>query len=345
MNRALEPMQFVLDLLSDGIIEASVGSPVRTFVGYKVPEEFKKGSLPFVQVFLLPISSTKPETDLTQSTGELTFQVEYHDSSAEQSALDAALFPGSPTVDPDVAFRPGIDIQRVFDALAHTLGVDSTMRGLVANARVSASTVYVTNPEEPQGGLLTVICELAEDNRSEWVEYVDFSATDKFAPIVATAEIEDSLLIPNALGVKRIGGIFSTVKADSAITPMLFPMDFTRARIMRLLLWQDKQASIAAVNIEVRLGQRNGGNALVDYRRYLETRSWHGPMEIVFDVEDPFSTVGTPGDLDDVRAIEFLTVNFGAVATTTFGLVLMQFGFYPRDRGLNTNGQGYQAGL
>ena len=335
MNRALEPMQFVLDLLSDSIIEASTASPVTTQIGYLTPDQIQKSRLPFVQVFAP--TTAKPETDLTQSTGELTFQVEYMDSSVEQSEADEAEII-------DAQQRPLVDIQRVIDALGHTLSVDSTMRGLVANARVSDATVYVTAREEAQGCLITIICELAEDNRSEWVEYVDFSDTDKFLALVGTSEIEDSKLIPNALGVKRLGGLNSVVKSDSVTDPTRFPIDFTASKIMRLLLWQDKQASIAAVNIEVRIGQRNSGSPLIDYRRYLETRSWHGWQEIVFQLDNPFQTVGTPGDLDEVRAIEFISANFGAPSTTTFGLVYVKFGFYPRDRGDN-NGQGYQAGL
>lgn len=332
MSRTSAPMQYILDLLTDGILTSQ-----HRQIGYTPIDRITSDQLPFVQVFTPTISTPTPE--LTQPVGDLTISLEIFNIPLAEAVARAALGPAEPE------FLPFVDMQRVIDQLSHTLSIDSSMDGLVAHASVAESGLFTDVGEHGMQMIaMSITVELANETRPEYIEFVsaqgvvfNFEDVNNFGTLSGTATLEQSRTVPGAVAFRRDGGFSAVMRGDTTT----FgggggPWDLSVTKFMRLLLYQDRQAAEGSVNIEIHIGDRNSGNhPLADYRKYLWTMSWHGWQEIIFDLSQPTTTVGSPADLDAVEAIHFLSVNFGAPVTTTFGMVFSKFGYFARDTGDN----------
>lgn len=344
-DRQTRPMQYVLDLLTDGILVSA-----KQQIGFTPPDLAEVGELPFVMAYIADGQGIARETaGLTQGHGDLTFTVTVIHFSLEHIDTRTGL--------PGFAFVPTPDIRRVLDEIAHRLSIDHTMRGLVRHAFVSGSTVFTVDSTAPQEAQFVVTCELLEDNREdEWIDQITFTDPARFGTISSTFSFEQSTIMPKAIGCQRNSGINAILRSDAVLNSIdfsdAFPvpdfaedvLDFSVSNYVRVLLYQDQQAAAASVNVELRIGARNSGNQLNNYRRYLATRSWHGWREMIFRLDSPFSTVGSPPNLRDTKAIELISANFGQPATTTFGMIWARLGYYQSDVGANL-GLGSQGGL
>lgn len=322
MSRTTEPMQYLLDLLTTGLLTSASQQLGKTPIANPPDSDF-----PLVEAFGPTIAT--PTADLVQSHGVLTFFLTITDVAKTH------------------ATKTQNDLQQLGDRLASSLSVDSTLRGLVEHCYIANREILEVADENNLVATFTVVCELAEEQRTELIRLAPFEDVSKFVSVVQGGAIEQSAVIPRAVGFKRGTDIFARVRWDQVTDPASFPsgrLDLTVTNFVRCVFYQNREASDATVNFEIRIGDYNGGSPLVDYRRYLQPRSFHGPQEIVFDLLSPFAVVGTPGGLDSVEAVSFVSANFFAPATTTFGMIFMEFGYTARDI-FQTGGHGVEPGL
>lgn len=327
MSRATDVMQYILDLLTDGIL---VSDAANRQLGFSLIEPLTDGQLPFVQAYA-PVIVT-PTADQIQSKGDLTFTLNVIDKAA-----------------PD-----GNDLEKVADDLRMTLSVDSGLRGIGAHCFISDSFVdTVQFPNDKTILELTIVCEYLESNSQDFVDLADFTDVLKFSA-VNSAVIGNSVTIKDGMNFGRDATNNSMFTWDNASDPDGFTdgpggdeIDLSVTKNVRVVFYQRKEASDATTFSEIWIGDVASfpGAQPTDYRRYVETRSFHGWNEFVFQLDSPFSTVGAPGGLSRTTSVAFVTFATNPPPSTDVGsTTYTHFGYMQRDVGDNA-GHGVTPGI
>jgi hypothetical protein len=310
MSRELDAMQFVLDLLTDGIITSAVQQ-----IGHTPHDRITEDELPFVQVYS-PIDENQEQTK-RQPPGVLTFQLDILDVFGNSNVLRTAIA-----------------------ALDETLRIDNTMQGLVENAFITLRSVAERKNDERSvvGAVITVqILEgTPEPVRTSILSFADSSLFE----ISGGSVIENSKTIDGAVGVRKtVGEATTTLSASDASGSLGFPMDLSALHRLRLRLYQDWH-NLAANNFNLRLHTV----ANVDWSEYrtksLSLHGWRGPA---YDLDDPATFGGSGVDLSDVVTIQMKWAWFPSTALSdTYGIIVLDLGYTQRDTGLTG---GYDPGF
>ncbi len=173
-------MQFILDLLVDGIVLSGENQRI----GRTPPDKIPLDQLPTVQVFA-PILDISEEA--AQQPGILTIGVEISDLAGRKAALRQAL-----------------------EALTTTLAIDSSFNGLIRKGFIAASAVAEVGDDKRVNASATIVCQLY-DKQSEgllgvganqsFVNLFSFADSSNFA--ASDAEIEDSQIVKGMMGLRR----------------------------------------------------------------------------------------------------------------------------------------------
>jgi hypothetical protein len=313
--RETDAMQFILDLLTDGIITSAVQQ-----IGFTPHDKVTETDLPFVQVYS-PINENQQQ-EIRQDPGVLTFQLDIIDVRGRSNALRQAIA-----------------------ELDETLRIDKSWQGTVEKGFVTLRSVAERKVDERAvvGAVINLQIEegLPEPNR---VSLIDFSDVTKFS-IDADALIENSTFVHGTIGIKKNATANQTVLTiEEGTAEFPFPLDLTVTNRVRFLTYVNPENSFFALfNFELKLGSDGGSRTSTYATTGLVGNGWSFPS---YDLSDPRLTGGGGVDLSNVQAVQFL-YNFNffpAFVSTTYGILAADFGYYSRDTGLN-NGRGYHPGF
>lgn len=317
MSRETDAMQFVLDLLTDGIITSQVQQ-----IGHTPHGKVMESELPFVQVYS-PITENQDEVQ-RQPAGTMQFQLEIIDVRSRSDALRSAIAELDITLRNDMTFK-GI-LQKGFVTLrtvAERKGDERAIVGAIVTVRFSEGLI------DPEGTHL-----------------IDFSDSTNFGQGVNDS-LEDSRYVAGAIGMRRSSAGSSTFRltASTAFSTPGMPFDVSGVSMLRLLmyinpLYGDNVASFVFV-----LGSDSN---LVNSATYQPTPfiMGNGWREFVIDIDNPLSTTGTGLDKSNVARFDsegnmFFRQSF---SSSDYGVVFADFGYTQRDTGAN-NGRGYDPGF
>jgi hypothetical protein len=314
MSRELDAMQFVLDLLTDGIITSSVQQ-----IGFTPHDKISEPELPFVQVYS-PVDENTEQAK-RQPPGVLTFQLDILDVFGNSNVLRDAIA-----------------------ALDDTFRIDDTFHGLVQDAFITLRSVAERKQDERSvvGAVVTV--QIAEGfPEPDRVRVLLFDDESLFS-VSAGALKENSQYINGVVGLQKIATEVETALAASNFTgyPGL-PMDLSVTNRLRLLVYMDTQAAVRGPIPLLRLHTDPG----VSFSNYIASnRGGHGWLFPSFDLNDPQANVGGGVDLSNVVTIEirFNWSFFASQTTPNFGILVADLGYTQRDTGDNA-GRGYDPGF
>ena len=313
MSRELDAMQFVLDLLTDGIITSAVQQ-----IGFTPHDKITEDELPHVQVYS-PVDENQ-EQATRQPPGALTFQLDILDVFGNSNVLREAIA-----------------------ALDATLRIDDTMQGLVQDAFITLRSVAERKSDERSvvGAVITVQIEEGFPD-PELTSILSFSEATLFSSTPGI-ELQNSRTIDGALGIRKfLTESVSSVNANDITGSPGFPMDLSGVHRLRLRLYIDSQ-NVALGNITLQLLSLGSANASTFF---TNGRGGHGWVRPSFDLDDPAVVVGSGVNLSSIDEIK-IVLNWGflqAVVSETFGLIVADLGYTQRDTGLN-NSRGYDPGF
>jgi hypothetical protein len=307
MSRELDAMQFVLDLLTDGIITSAVQQ-----IGFTPHDKITEPELPFVQVYS-PIDENQEQTK-RQPPGVLTIQLDILDVFGNSNVLRDAIA-----------------------ALDATFRIDNTFHGTVENAFITLRSVAERRNDERSvvGAVITV--QIAEGFLDPGVTHVlDFSDASLFTLSAESVKV-DSTAVFGAVGIQKVSsGALTSLTASSPG----FPKDLSGVHRLRWLTYKNPE-NIAGI-LQLRLF--SGGDFSLYGASGLSGAGWQSPA---FDLDTPALIGGSGADLGDITAItmEYNWAPFSSgFVSTTFGLIACDLFYTSRDTGLN-NGRGYDPGL
>jgi hypothetical protein len=315
MSRELDAMQFVLDLLTDGIITSAVQQ-----IGHTPHDRITEDELPFVQVYS-PIDENQEQTK-RQPPGTLTIQLDILDVFGNSNVLRDAI-----------------------TALDDTFRIDNTFQGLVENAFITLRSVAERKNDERSvvGAVITVqIAEgLPEPNR---ISLLDFSDSTKFS-IDASGLIENSTYVRGTVGIRKAAsGATTTLSASAATFQSGFPLDLSNVKRLRFLNYVNPENSVQALfNMRLRLTNSSGTQSSEYKTTDLPGSGWHFSA---YDLTDPVAELGGGVDLSAIERVDFdyLWAFFFAFVSQTYGLIAAELSYTTRDTGDN-NGRGYDPGF
>jgi hypothetical protein len=314
MSRELDAMQFVLDLLTDGIITSAVQQ-----IGFTPHDKITEPELPFVQVYS-PIDENQEQTK-RQPPGVLTLQLDILDVFGNSNVLREAI------ASLDASFR-----------------IDNTMHGLAESSFITLRSVAERKNDERSvvGAVITVqIAEGYPDpGHTSIVTFDDEVIWFKSSGIL----LENSRYIGGVLGVKKDQTeLLSIVSTNTAIGMPGFPMDLSVTNRLRLLAYFNSNNALGW-NLQIRLQSTINVNNSTFSTNSLSGHGWVFPS---FDLTDPVSETGTGADLSAIEQIDII-VNWGfffqEFVSPDYGILFADLGYSKRDTGLN-NSRGYDPGF
>jgi hypothetical protein len=320
MSRELDAMQFVLDLLTDGIITSAVQQ-----IGFTPHDKITEPELPFVQVYS-PVEETQ-EQAVRQPPGVLTFQLDILDAFGNSDVLRDAIA-----------------------ALDETFRIDNTFQGIVKNAFITLRSVAERRADERSvvGAVVTV--EIAEGapnpNFTSVLVFDDETIFSTSAGIVK----ENSKYVAGVLGLRKIGlsgggvdELVSSLTADSGTGYPGFPMDLSGTNRLRALVYVNSDNSVMG-SVQLRLHSSFNINYSTYNTNSLGGNGWQFPS---FDLTDPVAPdTGSGASLASIQVIEirFGWTFFADYVSPTYGLLVGALGYVQRDTGDN-NGRGVHPGF
>jgi hypothetical protein len=313
MSRELDAMQFVLDLLTDGIITSSVQQ-----IGFTPHDKITEPELPFVQVYS-PIDENQEQTK-RQPPGVLTIQLDILDVFGNSDVLRDAIA-----------------------ALDATFRIDNTFHGLVDNAFITLRSVAERKNDERSvvGAVITV--QIAEGlPEPSWTHLLDFSDANLFFKSDGIL-LENSKYIDGVIGVKKEAAEVQSLVYASGSTGMPgFDMDLSGVNRLRLLAYLNGDNTVVgSLTLKLYTAPATDTSTF----RY-NGRGGHGWMFPSFDLNDPSNISGSGADLSSIQRID-IQINWGffqAYISPTYGILLADLGYSQRDTGLN-NSRGYDPGF
>ena len=324
MSRDTDAMQFVLDLLTDGIFTSTTRQ-----IGFTPHDKITEDLLPFVQIYA-PVASSSEQERVIEPT--LTFTLEIFDKagSVERAAVGLAL-----------------------EELADNLRLDKSWGGTVQNGFVSDRTLANRVDLERTIGSLVMTVQLGFGTAppSNITSHIDLSDSTKF--IVTNAQVGNSQFIKNALGVrKNTPGGNIIVEASAASGQSGFPIDLSAFHRVRLLsyispAYADPDAtgtSVGPADFSLQLldAANVNGFAYTPFPFVMGLGWVHFP----FDLDNPTTTFGGGINLNNIGSVRFVWNMFFSATFTSqeFGLIPLSFFTVSRDRGVNA-GRGYNPGF
>ncbi len=321
MSRQLTAMQYVLDLLTDGIYTTTTQN-----IGIIPHDEVTEDRLPLVMAFS-PEAATADD-DPRIMPGSFVFVVQIIDVKGKTDALQEAV-----------------------DSLERALRSDSSMKGLVRSTRVEASIAAEVGKLDRSVAAATVTVDfpdvmLVEDAD---VELLKFDSISNYIKVGADL-LQAGTLGGGSIGFKK-GQLVSnpSVNSSSIFNPADMPFNLAGVKVVRLFVYQDRENSHDTVtprelsNFGFKIKLFSSGP---DSSEFLPKQTMrHGWNEVLFDLEDPTSELGTL-DLSNIIQINFI-MNYSlsaSLTSSTFGIVFRRFGYTPRDIGDN-NGRGVHPGF
>lgn len=311
-------MQFVLNLMSDGIVSAGDNRQI----GLTPFDKISESQLPFAQVFAPIVEGTE---EPSQKPGTMTFQLQIIDVQGRKDQLRDAL-----------------------EALDYTLRVDSSFQNFVRKGFVSARAVAELGEDKRTVASATIVVEFYDQFRSGSLQGIlPFNNLSRWAPDVNSA-VEDSKLIQGAIGVRRVTPSSSQIIIDVQQN-LLGPIDLSSVHRLRTFLYlTPTYAELPAMRLLlfVDAAATNGASFTPASENLVHlSNGWQFPIFKI--LETPDLTFGTGiGDRSEVRLVRFVWGMFFSAdfSSTRFGLIITACGFYPRDTGVNVN-SGYHSDI
>lgn len=315
MSLERDVMQFILDLLRDGIVKASANHQI----GRTPFDKIDESKLPLVQVFA-PIVEGTAET--AQRPGTMTFQLEIIDKIGRKE-----------------------DLRRALEALDSTLRIDSSFHGLIRKGIIEARGVAELGEDKKTIASATIVCQLYEAViEPPFTEVLDFRDSSKF--ILTNCAVEDSMIIGQSMGVRRVtpgtGSIVIEGSVNSGALPSPGGITLNKIERIRTALYLTPEYGPEMDNLSLQLyvdnNLSNGGWFNPVTESFIGSNGWQYQIHSIQAAPDV--TFGTGlGDRSVIRAIRFVwNMLFNAsFSSTRFGLVLFKFGYTERDTGRNAD--------
>ncbi len=316
MSRDSVVMQYVLDLLTDGIYTTTTQQ-----IGFSPHDEITEDKLPLVQAYLAV--GENAEDDPRVTVGSTTFVVEIIDVKGKLA-----------------------DLSRAVDSLEREIRFDSSLKNEVEKAIVGSFVVRESGELERSLAQVTITAQYLDGilDPANDVEVLPFDFVTQFETD-APNELEQATFGFGSIGFKKVENTTSPqVRSLVGINPNL-PVDLSGIKALRLLFYVDRE-NAGRADFSVLFGIDLALlSSITDANQYFNTVSRHGWNEILYDLENPDFVAGTP-DMSNIGEIRFnMRYTFQPTfVSTTFGIVFRRLGYSLRDQGDNA-GRGQHPGF
>ncbi len=318
MSIERDVMQFLLDILTDGIVKSGTNQQI----GRTPIDKITETQLPFVQVFA-PV--TDLSEDAAQQPGTVTFVVEIVDVRGQKEAMRV-----------------------VMEALDSTLRIDMSFKSLVKKGLVAARAVAEVGDDKRTLGSATIVCELY-DRIGLSGPFTQILDTDVLG-VVIEGQRQFSKIITGGIGVRRaIADPFADIQYRSPTVDD--PTDLSEVQRIRALTYTTPEYGRAGILKPALLISTdvNFVNAAVYGAVSENNRTGIGWRQDIYNLQEPPRSVlgAGVGDRSTITHISLAWTMFPDAVTFTsirFGLVWVACGYHQRDTGLNVNA-GYHSDL
>ena len=309
MSRETDAMQFVLDLLTDGILTSTTRQ-----IGFTNPDKVPETDLPFVQAYAATAENQDQEE--RQPGSVLTFNVDIIDVFDQREKLADAI-----------------------TALDEALRIDKSFTGTQEKGFVSLRALAQRQVNERSVAGCVIEVRLSEGFPDpSFTSLFSFADSSLFTALAGSI-LEDSQYIAGMTGLQKVGTgtpLGMTISGAAG-----FPLDLTVTNRLRVLSYVNPEYADTMTSQTIRI--ESSGS---DFNNYTTTAiGVHGWSFPSYSLADPQNETGVL----DLSAVTLIRFNFNYLFTNAFnsenfGILVADCGYYARDTGDNA-GRGYHPGF